>query len=81
MTWLAKVGGPKRGQVTALQRALLYLAVFVRCNTGAARQDLQSLNVMERTDMVRVKNCTKNVGKSDRTVRTWNLVIPSEFEL
>jgi len=26
VTWLALVGGPKRGQVTALQRALLYLA-------------------------------------------------------
>lgn len=28
MTWLALVGGPQREQVTALQTALLYLAIF-----------------------------------------------------
>ena len=48
---LALVGGPKRGQVTALQRALLYLAVCLLSNNGAATTDRQSLNVLERTDL------------------------------
>ena len=40
-------------------------------NAGAARAESESLNVLERTDTVRVKNCTKTVAKSDSTVRTW----------
>ena len=64
------VGGPKRGQVTALQRALLYLAFWYLGNKGAARSNRQKLNVLERTQVVRVKNYTKTVGKSDSTVRT-----------
>ena len=56
---LALVGGPKRGQVTALQRALLYLAILYLGNKGAAESNRESLNVMERTQVVRVKNYTK----------------------
>ena len=52
---LALVGGSKRGQVTALQRALLYLAILYLGNRDAARRDQQSLNVMERTDEMRLK--------------------------
>ena len=64
------VGGPKRGQVTALQRALLYLAFGYLGNRGAARRDSQTINVFERTEDVRVKKYTRNVGKPDSTVRT-----------
>jgi len=61
--WLVKgvrrlaglVGGPKRGQVTAPQRALLYLAVMYLAIEVPPSVILKVFNVLERTEVMRVK--------------------------
>jgi len=52
---LALVGGPKRGQVTAPQRALLYLAVIYLAIEVPPSVILKVFNVLERTEVMRVK--------------------------
>ena len=47
----AFVGGQKRRQVTALQRALLYLVNSLLGNKDAARSDVEKSYVFNRTEI------------------------------
>jgi len=70
VTRLALVGGSEawashRTPTCPALSGILYLG-----NKDAARRNVQSSIVLERTEVVRVKNYTKTVAKSDSTVRT-----------